>query len=285
MVVFRSLPPSLNVLYITDTTATNTTTTNNEAQTFKTSYSTSNGTATAGKVTIASATEMSTAAEGSYGGIVSVSLTCPDWINSALKVLSPGGYLVLHVPAEANASRALLFAGATDIATTDVPSSPFVEVCGRRAPWSGAAAVPLALKRKTPAAVPTTTTPTTTTTSTSTTPAKSVWTIDDDDLAEADVVDQDSLLAKEEFKVEVIRPSVAVGKGGCAPTRKACKNCTCGRKEREQEGGAPAPVAATPTVMVSACGNCGLGDAFRCSGCPFLGKPPFKSGDVVKLDV
>lgn len=78
-------------------------------------------------------------------------------------------------------------------------------------------------------------------------------------------------------------------------TRKACKNCSCGLAEllldeEEQDDLVAAgfeEVKPTTTkkpgtkrmksTVTSSCGNCYLGDAFRCGGCPYLGKHFFRS--------
>jgi len=106
----------------------------------------------------------------------------------------------------------------------------------------------------------------------------STWQLAADDLVDGELVDEDSLLDKDEMEIDkVSSKTMDCGESG-KPTRKACKNCTCGRAETEAE-------EATKAAPVSACGNCGLGDAFRCSTCPYLGQPAFKVGETLKLQL
>ena len=123
--------------------------------------------------------------------------------------------------------------------------------------------------------------------------ASSAWEEDDDDRDE--MIDEDALLTEK----DKAKPNTAEGEGvGCPPTRKPCKDCTCGRKEEEEmkENATPASSVVkmdlendpNDETFKSACGNCALGDAFRCAGCPYLGQPAFKENDeenkVVMLD-
>ena len=62
---------------------------------------------------------------------------------------------------------------------------------------------------------------------------------------------------------------------------KACADCTCGKKELEE--GTITLDQLEKGQVESSCGKCYLGDAFRCAGCPFRGKPAFEAGDKVKL--
>jgi len=91
------------------------------------------------------------------------------------------------------------------------------------------------------------------------------------------LIDEDDLLDFESTRLELAPPPIidlaerskaAYNNGG---GRKACDNCSCGRKELEE--------LEASAVISSACGNCSKGDAFRCAGCPYLGKPAFKDGE------
>lgn len=100
--------------------------------------------------------------------------------------------------------------------------------------------------------------------------------------------------------------------------KKACKGCTCGLAELERADEAEqaelskrlkvvlldtdgvVEVDATNGVdrekerlkkaaesapkATSSCGNCYLGDAFRCSSCPYKGLPAFNPGEKVEID-
>ncbi|KAL3424333.1 anamorsin family protein [Phlyctema vagabunda] len=119
---------------------------------------------------------------------------------------------------------------------------------------------------------------------------------DDDD----ELIDEDTLLTEEDLMRPVNIPPE------CAPRvgkrRRACKDCTCGLAEKiaaedaakrttadaqlqtlKLEADDLAEVDFTVQGKVGSCGNCSLGDAFRCDGCPYIGMPAFKPGEEVRL--
>lgn len=150
---------------------------------------------------------------------------------------------------------------------------------------------------------------------------KKVWTIAISDDADAELEDED-LLLDEEDKVKPNKETLArkllvclyirwhthylihpwfTGPDDCELTdgrRKACKNCTCGRADMmdeedsnnvvtldmmdEAEDDEIVEVDPTPK-KVGGCGSCALGDAFRCSTCPYLGMPAFQEGERVTI--
>ncbi|GJJ07310.1 hypothetical protein Clacol_001511 [Clathrus columnatus] len=117
-------------------------------------------------------------------------------------------------------------------------------------------------------------------------------------------IDPESLLTPE----DKARPTTCELVSESTPRRKrACKNCTCGLAELEEEerrdgkivildgaeNGETVEILAhekgsiaikTTEKATSSCGNCFLGDAFRCASCPYLGLPAFKPGEKVEID-
>merc|ERR1711976_285994 len=74
--------------------------------------------------------------------------------------------------------------------------------------------------------------------------------------------------------------------GDCSTKPRACKNCSCGRKEVEEAMDTEQLEKDIAKGNVkSECGSCFLGDAFRCATCPFRGLPTFQPGDKIKLDL
>ncbi|KAJ6516174.1 cytokine-induced anti-apoptosis inhibitor 1, Fe-S biogenesis-domain-containing protein [Mycena sanguinolenta] len=96
---------------------------------------------------------------------------------------------------------------------------------------------------------------------------------------------------------------------GVPRRKRACKNCSCGLRELEEEEARTAKVvlldgaqdgeakevsqdekarlvkaAQAASKATSSCGSCFLGDAFRCASCPYLGLPAFKPGEKVEID-
>lgn len=105
-----------------------------------------------------------------------------------------------------------------------------------------------------------------------------MWKLSIDDTLDENVelINEDDLLDEDDLK-KPDPTSLRV----CATTkkRKACKNCSCGLAE-ELENEKKAGQSKTAN---SACGNCYLGDAFRCASCPYLGMPAFKPGEKISL--
>ncbi|ONK79770.1 uncharacterized protein A4U43_C01F9900 [Asparagus officinalis] len=185
------------------------------------------------------------------------------------RLLKPGGKILVQTSLPSNENidkekltleRKLLYAGFLDVQATEtkafVPleSTKSLTIKCKKASWTVGSS--FSIKKFT----------------------KTVPRIQLDD--ESDLIDEDSLLTEEDLK----KPQLpVVGDCEVGSTRKACKNCTCGRAEAEEKAVKLDLTADQINNPKSACGSCGLGDAFRCSGCPYKGFPPFKLGEKVSL--
>lgn len=120
---------------------------------------------------------------------------------------------------------------------------------------------------------------------------------DDGEDSDDELIDENTLLDEENLTRNFKVPTECKPK---AKRRRACKDCTCGLAQKlEAEDKAKrvnadqalatlqaedlAEVDFTVQGKVGSCGNCSLGDAFRCDGCPYIGLPAFKPGEEVRL--
>lgn len=177
--------------------------------------------------------------------------------------LKPGGKLVVQEPgstAEALQKTLLLsgFPGAT--------AAPGGGVSATKPSWATGAKAAIALKPRSQQQQ-------------QQAAAAATWTLGGDD---DELVDDEALLTEE----DKARPAAPAANDDCevgAAGRKACKNCTCGRAEAGPDA---KPAKLTKEMLenpTSGCGSCGLGDAFRCAGCPYRGLPSFEMGKKIEL--
>jgi len=191
-----------------------------------------------------------------FDGILSISSTphSEDIFSLIFTMLQPGGKLILKEPSsDKDLFLPLTFAGFVDI-QKQIGNNQ-LEIVSSKPNWTQGASQSLK-KQKKPV----------------------VWALaKEEELGELE--DEDSLLMDEDFNV----PTKKRDDCEVTSTRKACKNCVCGRKEQEE---AIEKKIVIPIVQPkSACGSCSLGDAFRCATCPYLGQPAFKPGEKVELSL
>ncbi|PSC73770.1 anamorsin-like protein [Micractinium conductrix] len=180
--------------------------------------------------------------------------------------LKPGGRLVVQEPgtSEANLGKLLLLSGFTGAAP-----APGGGLSAQKPAWETGARAAIALKPRggggAAAAAPSS--------------KAATWTLAADEDGDEELVDDDALLTEEDLQ----RPAAAAANDDCevgAAGKKACKNCTCGRAEGDAPQELTKDMLENPT---SGCGSCGLGDAFRCAGCPYRGLPSFEMGKKIEL--
>ncbi|KAL2859483.1 Fe-S cluster assembly protein dre2 [Aspergillus pseudodeflectus] len=123
---------------------------------------------------------------------------------------------------------------------------------------------------------------------------------DTNDLNDDELIDEDTLLSADDLKRPIVPPPECQPKAG--KRRRACKDCTCGlaaqleAEDKERRETADKNLSAlkldsddlneldfTVQGKTGSCGNCALGDAFRCDGCPYIGLPAFKPGQEVEI--
>ncbi|XP_045149836.1 anamorsin [Echinops telfairi] len=230
----------------------------------------------------------------------STTLHSPEVLAEMARILRPGGCLFLKEPIETAAVNnskvktasklcsALTLSGLVEIKELDGVSRCKWRSRGlsHGSRWQPSAVARKRLSRKRPVLYPALTR---SPVSQLTTPGKPavdpaaarLWTLSANDMDDdsTDLIDSDELLDPEDLK-KPDPASLRAASCGEAGKRKACKNCTCGLAEELEKKSEEEQKSSQPK---SACGNCYLGDAFRCASCPYLGMPAFKPGDKVLL--
>jgi len=188
-----------------------------------------------------------------------------------IRVLKPNGYLTLHdsvaqrtFESSQNLQNKLTLAGFTNTSIGNL--GELVQVKSFKPNWEMGTSNRITIKNKT---------------LTKPNENKTMWNIDVND---DDIIDEDSLISEQDLE----KPSIDKGDCEVGSTKKACKNCSCGRVEMEQNGTAVPKRKLTLEMLEnpgveSSCGSCGLGDAFRCRDCPYMGLPAFKPGNKIKF--
>uniref|UniRef100_T1GFK3 Anamorsin homolog n=1 Tax=Megaselia scalaris TaxID=36166 RepID=T1GFK3_MEGSC len=177
----------------------------------------------------------------------------PSNYECALKLLKPGGKLFIQNVSDISAvSSELKLQGFVN------PTENDKNVTVEKPKYEVGSSVKLSFAKKNPAVA-------------------AVWKIDNDE--DEETIDPDDLLDEEDKALpdpESLRVCGTTGK------KKACKNCSCGLAE-ELEAESKKKAGVDTSNAKSSCGSCYLGDAFRCSTCPYLGMPAFKPGEKVEL--
>ncbi|CAH8661270.1 unnamed protein product [Schistosoma rodhaini] len=101
--------------------------------------------------------------------------------------------------------------------------------------------------------------------------------VDNSSDANGNIINTNTLLQKSDLKTPLSVCGKEAATDSVGKKKRACKNCTCGLAEIE------AAEEDKSDVPISSCGNCYLGDAFRCSTCPYRGLPPFKPGERILI--
>mmetsp|Transcript_3704 Transcript_3704/g.3197 ORF Transcript_3704/g.3197 Transcript_3704/m.3197 type:complete len:193 (+) Transcript_3704:1-579(+) len=191
--------------------------------------------------------------------------------------MKPGGMVMLQIAKETELKKSLLYSGFVDIESKQQSQ---INHWTAKKPKQEMKAASLKLKSKSKPKE-------------KIEQKEQVWTLGGNDMLDDDIdlVDEDTLLDHEEEQVIIPKTSVLDDCGtGVGSSRKPCKNCTCGRAEEQQENDGNVVQKKEQPRMYDAktsnCGNCHLGDAFRCGGCPYLGMPAFDpNSDTVKLQL